>query len=1326
MQIKIRKIEASVMRLEVFLEFLILLFIICTGVSNAQIKSSKNIARVYSKAVSLRKNVQMHKNILPIKTIQRALHFKVNAQVINTLKAQKLQAGIFGGNAISDKPKLNEKMKTINKILSPTTSNSFYGISQFADSVPYIPPDPMIASSNNEVLEVANDEMEVFDTSGTSLYYETFQTLFGLPDYTFITDPKVVYDQQSGRFVMLALQIDWGLGKSYYLLAVSSDSADPGGSFYLYSLDASTDGVNPTSNYADFPGLGLDSLSIYITSNQYDFSTDDFQYAKLRVVNKSLLYSGTSANYTDFWGMRNADNSLVFTLKPALIIGSSQSEFLINTDPDGNNYVSTWQVKYDVSGNPSIQFGSTIDIGAYKVPPDAGQIGTTSLISTGDCRTQDVVWKDNELYTAFTEGYNWGNGEVSALRILKINTSTWTADRNINYGADNVDYFYPAVTPDNSDKMYLTFNTSSAEQLVDMRAAAEIWNDPSSTLIYQSYSSYDEPRWGDYSGISLSPTGTIWAVTEVADFGNYWNTFISGLSNYTGSNNSYIILSDTVVDFIGTSIGNSSVFNLDIQNPDYANVNLVGTASILNGHFSFVGESSFNLPPGQDIKLKIQYNAVAQGFITDSLVINSNSSNYPSTFKLAINALGVTPTIRHKRIKFDIANDYYGQSDTTYFESFIRLLRAKGDIIDLSDSTFDLRGYDYFISVTPMQDYTQDQINTIQSFVNGGGGLIILPYYNYYPGSQFQNNLLSALKTGISINNKLVEDTTEEISNNPVWFKLFTMNHPNDPVVSGIDTLGAFHTTSLIVNAPADSLVVTSPNAFDYYLKLNASNGIYSRNSEVLQGNNKSDEILNTSGIASTIPVIAESNIGLGKVIVLGTEEFFQESDYSPVDILNPPYYFPGIRYYSNRILALNLFDTQTGPSVVKIVSVNDVPNDAGKQLRITWENEFASGPTPIISYAIWRYDSSWTFINQVPATYDSIYSAIVPTLSDSNMNGTNYEIYRVTAITRDNKVFTSEIDSGYSINNLRITSVPTPSITTISDVPNDQGHMVYLSWKLNKSATASGISKFAVWRKDSAWVYINDVTATSDSSYTVVVPTIFDSTIFNGIHYSTFKVSSHSSDPSVFAMSLPDSGYSVDNLRPQTPDSLQVLASQQAIVLGWSKSVDKDFLYFEVYRDSTDKLDLTNDKPIAYVTSNSFVDSKIVDGKPYYYWVAAVDFSGNQSNLSLPVTAIITAIDNENSIPKNFSLQQNYPNPFNPSTIIEYQLPKSETVRLNVFDILGRDVATLVNTFQSAGSYKVQWNGKNNKGSDLTSGIYFYSIEAGSFRAIKKMIYLK
>jgi hypothetical protein len=91
------------------------------------------------------------------------------------------------------------------------------------------------------------------------------------------------------------------------------------------------------------------------------------------------------------------------------------------------------------------------------------------------------------------------------------------------------------------------------------------------------------------------------------------------------------------------------------------------------------------------------------------------------------------------------------------------------------------------------------------------------------------------------------------------------------------------------------------------------------------------------------------------------------------------------------------------------------------------------------------------------------------------------------------------------------------------------------------------------------------------------------------------------------------------------------------------------------------------------------------------------------------------------NAIPSVYSLSQNYPNPFNPVTKINYSIPKSSLTKLRVYDLLGREVTTLVNDMKQPGMYSVDFDGTN-----FSSGVYFYKLEAGTFTEVKRMIMIK
>jgi hypothetical protein len=109
------------------------------------------------------------------------------------------------------------------------------------------------------------------------------------------------------------------------------------------------------------------------------------------------------------------------------------------------------------------------------------------------------------------------------------------------------------------------------------------------------------------------------------------------------------------------------------------------------------------------------------------------------------------------------------------------------------------------------------------------------------------------------------------------------------------------------------------------------------------------------------------------------------------------------------------------------------------------------------------------------------------------------------------------------------------------------------------------------------------------------------------------------------------------------------------------------------------------------------------------------------------PEDWIQTSVKEELSlIPDTYHLTQNYPNPFNPVTVIEYQIPKDERVKLAIYNILGQEVITLVDREMYAGYYSISWDGRNSMGSRVSAGTYFYLLQTHEYKGVKKMVLLK
>ncbi|MCK4774927.1 MAG: hypothetical protein KAT30_09070, partial [Candidatus Krumholzibacteria bacterium] len=313
--------------------------------------------------------------------------------------------------------------------------------------------------------------------------------------------------------------------------------------------------------------------------------------------------------------------------------------------------------------------------------------------------------------------------------------------------------------------------------------------------------------------------------------------------------------------------------------------------------------------------------------------------------------------------------------------------------------------------------------------------------------------------------------------------------------------------------------------------------------------------------------------------------------------------------------------------------------------------------------------------------------------------------------------------------------------IDSILDISNDQGRQVRVTWSRSGHDFVGSnwpISEYAVYRKiddglsatldpaslkkestankispvdgDRAflyppgdWDFLVTVPADCEETYSAVVPTLKDSTITEGMYYTTFFVRARTGTPGTYFDSHPDSGYSVDNLAPGVPGGFAVAYnSGGGNQLSWDESMDEDFQHFRIYRDtSPDFVPAPGNLQHMTIDTNWF--DTVTEGWKYYYKITAVDFSGNEGDPTS--TGSATAVG-EPSAPKDFALYQNVPNPFNPNTIIRYDNPEhGAKILVCIYDVRGRRVRTLVNGTQTAGQKTVVWNGRDDRGQSVASG---------------------
>jgi hypothetical protein len=404
------------------------------------------------------------------------------------------------------------------------------------------PPDPDVAVGPDHVVAVVNSSIAIFNKeTGEKLLQSTgdfwFQNTDPPPPSYFIFDPKVAYDPNPGRFIILFLCTD-DVSEASFLVSVSQTS-DAMGDWYSYNLDATVNGDAPANTWPDYPGLGFDyDEAVYLTSNMWIFD-GGFIHSKVRILDKDSLYTGGTLNWNDIWEIRYHNYSPAFTVKPACTYSDADGEFLLSNIWYGGNFTTYWKIT-DPNGFPELTIMPKVNIPTYSPPPNPVQQGGPPTLTTVGPMTQEVVYRNGMVYTAFAQTWNWGSGTVAAVRMLGIDTVSSTAEVDYVYGADGVHYFFPAIYADPQDRIHAVFSRSSESEYIGIHYVEDFENDPRSKLLKagEAHHSGSSPtRWGDYGGLSPDPEdqNQVWFMHEYAGQSAYgWETWIGRIPSRIG------------------------------------------------------------------------------------------------------------------------------------------------------------------------------------------------------------------------------------------------------------------------------------------------------------------------------------------------------------------------------------------------------------------------------------------------------------------------------------------------------------------------------------------------------------------------------------------------------------------------------------------------------------------------------------------------------------------------------------------------------------------------------------------------------------------------
>ncbi len=431
---------------------------------------------------------------------------------------------------------------------APATTASFEGIPQTA----FRPPDCTTAAGPNDVMVAVNTDLAGYTKAGVQRFrWPNTTTLFGpvLPSGSSIFDPRVAYDHYARRWIVVAGARRAAPAGSWIMVAVSQGT-DPAGAYWVWALDAALDGSAASNNWADYPMLGFDQQGIYITTNQFVFN-GGFSYAKLRILNKAELYAGGAGathaiRWWDFWGLRNPDNSLAFTVQPAVHFRGSTGTppvYLANSLFPRGSALTLWTLTNALagwSGGAPALTRVGVPCRAYDLPPDGIQPGTTVPIETNDTRLLNAVYQFagnvQRLWTTHTSRFTWP-GEPQARSVAQwyeIDVPSRSVSQQGAFGSAGNYYFFPAIQTDLGRNAHVVFGRCSQSTFAELRQTGRRTADApnslqGSALVRGGTAAYTGARWGDYFGICRDggDANTVWMYGQYAANGNTWATRVA-------------------------------------------------------------------------------------------------------------------------------------------------------------------------------------------------------------------------------------------------------------------------------------------------------------------------------------------------------------------------------------------------------------------------------------------------------------------------------------------------------------------------------------------------------------------------------------------------------------------------------------------------------------------------------------------------------------------------------------------------------------------------------------------------------------------------------
>ena len=399
------------------------------------------------------------------------------------------------------------------------------------------PPDGAIAAGPQHLVEAVNSSIAVFTKTGTRLAETPFDTFFQLPTVEFSTDPRAHYDQQTGRWLVLALSASQDLTISRLRVAFSQ-TGDPLGTWCKLSFDMTLVDGTRQPIFADFPGLGVNSDGFFVTMTRGSIDRPGIFDVRVLQLRRSMFDGCVPTAVATAWSVSAnfPDGTRVEVLQPTITYGSS-AEYFVASEVNGGTYIAIWALPV---GGSQISGATFIRVAFYPGQPTAAQQGSPIQLDVGDARvTAAAVWRSGSLWFAHGAGSPGGTPGVVWYQVDPTNNLV-TARQLLWFAAGG--YFQPSVMVDPASNMILNMGLAGPAifpgAAFATRGAGDATAQVGNVITYSAGSAPHDftttssfARWGDYHGVALDPDGQhVWIEGESSVAANGWRTVIAQVS----------------------------------------------------------------------------------------------------------------------------------------------------------------------------------------------------------------------------------------------------------------------------------------------------------------------------------------------------------------------------------------------------------------------------------------------------------------------------------------------------------------------------------------------------------------------------------------------------------------------------------------------------------------------------------------------------------------------------------------------------------------------------------------------------------------------------